>query len=85
MKQDRYMKFPWGKYRGIYLKDVPSEYLIWCLQNYVNEEGMLQVLADELMFRAFKEKIVDDAEKSIQQQKIQRMLAGLKNVVKKNT
>ena len=51
MKQERYMKFPWGKYRGIYLKDVPTDYLKWCILNYTGERGLLEVVKDELLRR----------------------------------
>jgi uncharacterized protein (DUF3820 family) len=49
-KEDRYAKMPRGKYRGFFLKDVPTDYLKWCVMNYT-EKGLAQWLADELMRR----------------------------------
>lgn len=51
MNQDRYMKMPWGKHKGFYIKDVPSEYIKWCLLNYEGQLGLLEVLKDELLRR----------------------------------
>jgi len=48
--QDRLAKMPWGKYKGYYLKDVPTDYLKWCVLNY-QDQGMAQWLADELQRR----------------------------------
>jgi uncharacterized protein (DUF3820 family) len=27
------MRFPWGRYRGENVRDVPSSYLVWCVEN----------------------------------------------------
>jgi uncharacterized protein (DUF3820 family) len=50
MKQDTYAKMPWGKYQGFFLKDVPTDYLKWCVMKYT-DQGMAQWLSDELMRR----------------------------------
>jgi hypothetical protein len=51
MKADQYMKMPWGKYRGFYLKDVPTDYIKWIVLNYTDQAGIAQVCADELVKR----------------------------------
>jgi hypothetical protein len=51
MKADQYMKMPWGKYRGFYLKDVPTDYIRWVVMNYENQPGLAQVCAEELVRR----------------------------------
>lgn len=50
MKHDSYAKMPWGKYKGKWLKEVPTDYLKWCVLNY-QDRGMAQWFADELMRR----------------------------------
>lgn len=50
MKHDSYAKMPWGKYKGYFLKDVPTDYLKWCVKEYT-DNGMAQWFADELMRR----------------------------------
>jgi len=30
----RYAKMPWGKHRGVYIKDLSDSYINWCVQNY---------------------------------------------------
>jgi len=50
MKQDTYAKMPWGKYKGYFLKDVPTDYLKWFVREYT-DNGMAQWFADELMRR----------------------------------
>lgn len=49
-KQDSYAKMPWGKYKGWFLKDVPTDYLKWCVTKYT-DQAMAQWFADELMRR----------------------------------
>jgi hypothetical protein len=54
---DRLAKMPWGQYKGYYLKDVPTDYLKWCVLNY-QDQGMAQWLADELQRRpAFRSEL----------------------------
>ncbi len=33
-KEYAYTKIPVGKYKGVYLKDVPSDYLHWAVSNW---------------------------------------------------
>jgi uncharacterized protein (DUF3820 family) len=51
MKQEQYMRFPWGQHKGVFLKDVPTAYLKWCILNYTSEQGLQQVIKDELLRR----------------------------------
>lgn len=51
MRADQYMKLPWGKYKGFYLKDVPVDYLKWMIMNYSDQQGLLCVVAEELVRR----------------------------------
>lgn len=46
---ERYARMPWGKYKNRYLKEVPTDYLEWCVKSYDN--GMAQWLLDELKRR----------------------------------
>lgn len=34
VKEYAYTKMPWGKYKGHWLKDIPDEYLLWCVENW---------------------------------------------------
>ena len=27
-------KMPWGKHKGVYIKDLPEDYLIWAAKNW---------------------------------------------------
>jgi len=54
MRSDQYMKMPWGKYRGFYLKDVPTDYLKWIVLNYQNEQGLQLVCGQEVLRRKQK-------------------------------
>jgi len=51
MKADQYMRFPWGKHKGWYLKDVPTDYLKWVVLNYQNEPGLQLVCGQEILRR----------------------------------
>lgn len=46
----RYMRMPWGKYRGYFMKDVPINYIKWCVMNY-SDLGMSTFMKDELLRR----------------------------------
>jgi len=41
---------PYGKYRGYFMKDVPIDYLKWCVMNYT-DSAMATFLAEELVRR----------------------------------
>lgn len=46
----RYTKMPWGKYKGIYIKDLSTEYIQWSSVNY-NDPAMAAWFAEELAYR----------------------------------
>jgi hypothetical protein len=48
---ERYMRMPWGRHKGKWLSEVPTDYLKWCLLNYQNELGLLEVIKDEVVRR----------------------------------
>jgi len=48
-----YTKMPWGKYKGYFLKDLPTDYVKWAIQNY-QDQGMAQMMAIELQRRDAK-------------------------------
>jgi uncharacterized protein (DUF3820 family) len=41
---------PYGRYRGWYLKDIPTDYIKWCVLNY-QDKGMLEMMTIELCRR----------------------------------
>lgn len=45
-----YTKMPWGKYKGYFIKDLPTDYVKWAIQNY-QDQGMAQMMAVELQRR----------------------------------
>lgn len=50
-KEYAYTKMPFGKYRGVYLKDVPREYIEWAVLN-VRDLGTAEMFKIELLRRA---------------------------------
>lgn len=49
-KQYEYTKMPWGKYRGYYVKDIPTDYVKWAVLNYT-DRGMAEMMSLELQRR----------------------------------
>lgn len=49
-QENSWIKWPWGKYRGRYLRDLPEPYLTWAVMN-LTDTGMAQICADELARR----------------------------------
>jgi hypothetical protein len=41
---------PWGKFKGIYLKDVPTDYIKWAVTNY-KDNALATWFAEELQHR----------------------------------
>jgi len=52
MKYQEYQltKMPYGKYKGFFLKDLPENYLRWCVINW-RDRGMATMFAVELQRR----------------------------------
>lgn len=48
---EQYMKFPWGKYRGQWVREIPTDYLKWVVINYTSQQGLAQICAEELVRR----------------------------------
>lgn len=48
---DAYMRMPWGKHKGKWIKEIPTDYLKWCILNYTGQIGVLEVMKDELLKR----------------------------------
>ena len=46
----RLTKMPWGKYRGYYIKDIPTDYVKSTIQNYT-DLGMATMMSTELQRR----------------------------------
>lgn len=46
----RYTKMPWGKYKGIYIKDIPFDYVKWAVLNY-RDQAFAAWFAEELVYR----------------------------------
>lgn len=58
-KSRQYTKFPFGKHKGVYIKDIPDDYLNWCSKNLVSEEfryTILQLVIEEIEYRHFNKK-----------------------------
>ena len=49
-KEYAYTKMPWGKYKGIYLKDVPIDYIKWGVSNWT-DRGIAEMFKIELLRR----------------------------------
>lgn len=45
-----YTKFPFGKHRGMYIKDIPPKYLEWVILN-VEDRGICEMCSTELQRR----------------------------------
>jgi len=46
----RHTKMPWGKYKGIYIKDLSTDYIKWSIVNY-KDQAMAAWFAEELVYR----------------------------------
>lgn len=42
--------WPWGRYRGRVMRELPDSYLEWAVLN-LSDQGMAQIAADELARR----------------------------------
>ena len=51
---DSYMRMPWGKHKGKWLKEIPTDYLKWCILNYTGQQGLLEVMKDWYMIYMIK-------------------------------
>ena len=45
-----YTKMPWGKYKGIFIKDIPVDYLKWAVMNW-SDRGVAEMFKIELLRR----------------------------------
>jgi uncharacterized protein (DUF3820 family) len=59
MKKDHkarlHTRFPFGKYKGYYFKDVPLEYFEWAARNFVEPRNrpLLTMIVEEIEYRHF--------------------------------
>jgi uncharacterized protein (DUF3820 family) len=51
----RMAKMPWGKFKGIFIKDLPDWYIEWASVNY-HQQGMRIWFTEELEYRNRYEK-----------------------------
>ena len=49
-EENSWIVWPWGRYRGRYMRDLPDSYLEWAILN-ITDQGMAQICADELARR----------------------------------
>ena len=49
-REYEFTKMPYGKYKGYFLKDLPEDYLRWCVLNW-SDRGMATMFATELQRR----------------------------------
>jgi uncharacterized protein (DUF3820 family) len=49
-KEYELTKMPYGKYQGFFLKDLPEDYLRWCVRNW-KDAGMATMFSIELQRR----------------------------------
>lgn len=45
-----FTKMPWGKYKGRYIKDLPDDYIKWCIINW-NDKGIAYMFVTEAQRR----------------------------------
>ena len=50
-KEYAYTRMPWGKYKGVYLKDIPDSYLSWAATNW-NDRATATMFQIELTRRS---------------------------------
>jgi hypothetical protein len=41
---------PWGKHKGVYIKDLSTDYIKWSIMNY-KDQAMAAWFAEELVYR----------------------------------
>lgn len=49
-KEYAYTRMPWGKFKGVYLKDIPDDYLKWASINW-NDRAVATMFRIELARR----------------------------------
>jgi uncharacterized protein (DUF3820 family) len=51
-------RFPFGKHKGVYFKDIPDTYLEWAAKNLVTPEyrAILTMVVEEIEYRYFNNK-----------------------------
>ena len=49
-QENSYIKWPYGRHRGRYLREIPDSYLEWVIKNF-QDPGLAQIAADELARR----------------------------------
>jgi uncharacterized protein (DUF3820 family) len=49
-KHNSYIRMPWGKYQGRYLREIPDDYLKWAIMTW-SDAGMAEMMAIELARR----------------------------------
>lgn len=47
-KERGLIEFPYGKWKVHYMKDVPTDYLLWCIKNYTDESLKLCITEEVL-------------------------------------
>ena len=57
-KSRQFTKFPFGKYKGHYFKDVPDDYLDWAAKNFLEQKNrpLLTMIEEEIEYRYFNRK-----------------------------
>jgi len=46
----RHARMPWGKHKGVYMKDLSDSYINWCVQNY-NQDSLANWFKEEQSYR----------------------------------
>jgi len=49
-KENSEIRWPYGKYRGRWLRELPDSYLEWVIRTFT-DQGLAQICADELARR----------------------------------
>lgn len=52
-KEYAYTRMPWGKYKGLFLKEIPTDYLQWAVMNWT-DRATAEMFKIELLRRAPK-------------------------------
>ena len=63
MNKTTFTKFPFGKYAGINIKDLPTQYITYAIMTFALPPDLLNEMFDEIMDR-FSDRIMDQVDEN---------------------